>query len=61
LIHFVQECLENTLRFETWGADASSVGDDELASLFEQAQDHSRKGAEIGKRLLCERLQKDLD
>lgn len=56
LLWFTQTCLDNTLRLETYVQDAERAQDTELAELFRQAQDHSRKGAEQGKRLLSSRL-----
>lgn len=56
LLWFTQTCLDNTLRLETYVQDAERAQDTELAELFRQAQDHSRKGAEQGERLLSSRL-----
>jgi hypothetical protein len=56
LIWFVEACLSNTLRMETYAQDADRDGDDELANLFRRAQAESRKGAEQGKHLLASRL-----
>jgi hypothetical protein len=56
LIWFVEACLENALRLETYIADADREGDTEVAELFRKAQADSRKGAEMGKQLLRSRL-----
>jgi hypothetical protein len=56
LIWFVQACLKNALRLETYRQDAEQSGDTELAEFFTKAQADSRKGAEMGKRLLATRL-----
>ena len=56
LIWYVEACLENTLRLETYIADAERDGDKEVAELFRKAQADSRKGAEMGKQLLRSRL-----
>ncbi|WP_242908049.1 hypothetical protein [Actinomadura terrae] len=56
LVWFVEQCLSNVLRLETYIADAERDGDDELADLFRRAQAESRKGAEQGKDFLRRRL-----
>lgn len=56
LITFTQMCLSNALRMEAYGDDAARSGDEEVAELFRKAQADSRKGAEIGKELLAQRL-----
>lgn len=56
LIWFVEQCLSNALRLETYIADADREGDSELADLFRRAQAESRKGAEQGKDHLRRRL-----
>jgi hypothetical protein len=56
LIWFVQSCLENALRMEVYQQDAEREGDSELVELFAKAQADSRKGAELGKRILSQRL-----
>ena len=56
VIWFVEQCLSNVLRLETYIEDAALAGDDELADFFRRAQHESRKGAEDGKRLLAKRL-----
>ena len=56
LIWFVEQCLSNTLRLETYVQDAERAGDDELAGFFRRAQGESRKGAEQSKELLRRRL-----
>ena len=56
LIWYVEACLSNALRLETYIEDASRAGDNELADLFRKAQADSRKGAELGKKLLASRL-----
>ncbi len=56
LIWFVESCLDNALRLDTYIADAERTGDSESADLFRRAQNASRKGAEEGKSLLTQRL-----
>jgi hypothetical protein len=56
LIWFVEQCLSNVLRLETYVQDAERDGDSELADLFRRAQGASRKGAEQGKEQLRKRL-----
>jgi hypothetical protein len=56
LIWFVEQCLSNVLRLETYIADADRDGDSDLADFFRRAQAESRKGAEQGKAKLAERL-----
>lgn len=56
IIWFVEACLSNVLRLETYVADAERDGDTELAEFFRRAQGESRKGAEQGKELLAARL-----
>jgi hypothetical protein len=56
IIWFVEQCLNNALRLETYVADAERQGDQELTEFFRRAQGESRKGAEQGKELLAKRL-----
>lgn len=56
VIWFVEQCLSNVLRLETYIEDADREGDGELADLFRRAQEASRKGAEQGKDLLRSRI-----
>jgi hypothetical protein len=56
IIWFVEQCLDNVLRLETYIQDADRDGDSELADFFRRAQGESRKGAEQGKALLRARL-----
>ena len=56
IVWFVEQCLSNTLRLETYIQDAERDGDSELADFFRRAQGESRKGAEQGKGLLRERI-----
>jgi hypothetical protein len=56
LIWFVEQCLSNVLRLETYAQDAERDGDSELADFFRRAQGESRKGAEQGKEQLRKRL-----
>ena len=57
IIWFVEQCLSNALRLETYIQDAERSGDQELADFFRRAQGESRKGAEQGKAMLRARLQ----
>ena len=56
LIWYTEHCLQNALRLETYIKDAERDGDTELADLFRKAQADSRKGAEIGEKMLASRL-----
>ncbi|MGX1274092.1 hypothetical protein [Streptomyces phaeoluteigriseus] len=56
LIWYVEACLSNALRLETYIQDAERDKDNEVADLFRKAQADSRKGAEMGKDLLRARL-----
>jgi hypothetical protein len=56
LIWFVEQCLSNVLRLETYRQDAERDGDNELAEFFRRAQGESRKGAEQGKEMLRRRF-----
>ncbi len=56
LIWFVETCLSNALRLETYIQDAERDGDNELAEFFRRAQGESRKGAEQAKQMLGSRL-----
>ena len=56
LIWYVEACLNNALRLETYIEDAAREGDSELADLFRKAQADSRKGAEMGKQMLRSRI-----
>ena len=56
LIWYVEKCLENALRLETYIQDAEREGDNEVVELFRKAQSDSKKGAEEGKKLLASRI-----
>ena len=56
IIWFVEQCLSNVLRLETYIQDAERADDSDLAEFFRRAQEASRKGAEQGKALLRDRL-----
>ncbi|WP_341267089.1 hypothetical protein [Gordonia malaquae] len=56
LIWYVEQCLANALRLETYIADAEREGDTATVDLFRRAQADSRKGAEMGKELLASRI-----
>jgi hypothetical protein len=56
VIWFVEQCLSNVLRLETYIQDAEREGDSDLADFFRKAQEASRRGAEQGKDLLRQRL-----
>ncbi|MFE7766985.1 hypothetical protein [Streptomyces sp. NPDC057438] len=56
LIWYVEACLNNALRLETYIEDAEREKDTEVAELFRKAQADSRKGADLGKQLLHRRL-----
>ncbi|MFE4580057.1 hypothetical protein [Streptomyces chartreusis] len=56
LVWYVEACLSNALRLEGYIQDAERAKDTEVADLFRKAQADSRKGAELGKKLLRTRL-----
>ena len=56
LIWYVEKCLDNALRLETYIQDAERDGDREVSELFRKAQADSRKGAEMAEQLLKNRL-----
>ncbi|MCW3007683.1 MAG: hypothetical protein JWP17_2309 [Solirubrobacterales bacterium] len=56
IIWFLEACLSNALRLETYIADAERDGDSELAEFFRRAQSESRKGGQQAKELLRARL-----
>jgi hypothetical protein len=56
LIWYLEACLSNALRLETYIDDATRSGDAELADFFRKAQADSRKGAELSKEMLRSRL-----
>ncbi|WP_199552092.1 hypothetical protein [Streptomyces sp. N35] len=56
LVWYVESCLNNALRLETYIQDAEREKDEAVVELFRKAQADSRKGAEFGKKLLRERL-----
>ncbi|MEV4333730.1 hypothetical protein AB0K02_24860 [Streptomyces sp. NPDC049597] len=56
LVWYVENCLSNALRLETYIQDAERENDGEVAELFRKAQADSRKGAELGKQLLRTRM-----
>jgi len=56
IIWFVEQCLSNVLRLETYIQDAERDGDSDLAEFFRRAKGASRKGAEEGKELLRSRI-----
>ena len=56
IVWFVEQCLNNALRLETYAKDAERDGDNELAEFFRKAQHESVKGGDKGKQLLKDRL-----
>jgi len=56
IIWFVEQCLSNVLRLESYIQDAEREGDSQLAEFFRRAQNASRNGAEQGKQQLRQRL-----
>ena len=56
VIWFVEACLSNVLRLQTYIQDAEREGDTELAEFCRRAQAESRKGAEQGKEMLRKRI-----
>ena len=57
LITVLHLCLEHVFRLEEYANDAEKAGDNEVAELFRNMQEHSRKGGEACKQLLKQRLQ----
>jgi hypothetical protein len=47
VIWFVEQCLSNVLRLETYVQDAERAGDNELADFFRRAQSASQKGKDL--------------
>jgi hypothetical protein len=58
IIWFTEQSLSNALRLEAYIGDAERDGDQELADFFRKAQAVSRKGGELGKKLLAARMAK---
>ena len=56
LIWFVEQCLSNVLRLESYIQDADRDGDSDIAEFFRRAQAESRKGGELGKEMLKKRF-----
>ena len=56
LLWFTEQSLSNALRLETYVGEAERDGDEELAAFFRKAQGVSRKGGELGKKLLATRI-----
>ena len=56
IVWFVEQCLSNAVRLETYVQDAERAVDTELAEFFRRAQGESRKSGEQGKQLLKSRL-----
>ncbi|MFE1753328.1 hypothetical protein ACFW88_22760 [Streptomyces anandii] len=56
LVWYVEACLSNALRLEQYIQDAERDKDNEVVELFRKAQADSRKGAELGKQLLKQRM-----
>lgn len=56
LVWYLEHCLENALRLESYISDAERDGDREIVELFRKAQADSRKGAELAKGLLASRI-----
>lgn len=56
LFRYIETCLQTALRMDTYRQDAEQANDVALAALFTMTQNDSRKGAEIGKKLLASRL-----
>jgi hypothetical protein len=58
IIWFTEQSLSNALRLEAYIGDAEREGDQELADFFRKAQAVSRKGGELGEKLLAARMAK---
>jgi hypothetical protein len=60
IISFVHRALDNSVRLENYARDAAASGDIDLENFFRQAQLHSHKGAVEGRKLLAERLAREV-
>ena len=60
IISFVHRGLDNAVRLENYGKDAAEAGNNELENFFRQAQLHSHKGAIEGRKLLADRLSREV-
>jgi hypothetical protein len=58
ILWFTEQSLSNAERLETYAAEAEREGDQELAEFFRKAQAVSRKGGELGKKLLAARVKR---
>ncbi|MGW7427628.1 hypothetical protein ACWGJB_48165 [Streptomyces sp. NPDC054813] len=56
LLWYVESCMDNALRLDTYLKDAERAKDAQLVELFTKAQADSRRGADLGKALLRSRL-----
>ncbi|MER5522266.1 hypothetical protein ACGFZQ_44225 [Streptomyces sp. NPDC048254] len=56
LLWYVESCMDNALRLDTYIKDAERAKDAQLVELFTKAQADSRKGADLGKAMLRSRL-----
>lgn len=56
LVWYLEQCLQNALRLETYIQDAERDNDQDVADLFGKAQADSIKGAELAKQLLSGRI-----
>lgn len=56
LFGYIESCLRTARLMETYRRDAEQAGDTALTALFTMTQNDSRKGAEIGRKLLAGRL-----
>ena len=52
LVWYVEACLDNALRLETYISDAQRQGETELAEFFHKAQADSRNCAGLSKQML---------
>jgi hypothetical protein len=52
MIWFVEACLKNAQRLQTYIDDAQRSGNEQLVDFFKKAQAESRKGADLGKDML---------
>lgn len=56
LFGYIETCLRTARLMETYRRNAEQAEDTALAALFTMTQNDSRKGAEIGRKLLAGRL-----
>lgn len=59
LVSSVENALKTQWQMSEYAQDAEREGDQELVDYFNEVIEGTRKGAERGKQLLADRLQRD--